>query len=374
MDTNLIALAIPFFFLLIAIELVVARAQGLTVYRFNDAVADLSCGIGQQVVTAFFSAALLAAYAWVYQRFALWHPPVWLEWTLAFVGVDLLYYWWHRASHEVNFLWAVHVVHHQSEEYNLAVALRQAWFSTITSWPFYAPLAVLGVGAVPFAVSLSLSTLYQFWIHTRCIGKLGVLEQVLNTPSHHRVHHGRNPRYLDRNHAAVLIVWDRMFGTFQEEDETPIYGTVKPYTSWNALWANFDYFAELARTALTFERPDDRLKLWISEPGWRPGVTHAQIHAEAGALAELNRPVRWDTPLSTGLFWYVFVQITLVVCAATAYLFVELALAPKAIACLLILWTLGALGLLLEGRAAGAPIEAARVLSLCLGAIWLAVR
>ena len=360
-NTNLIALAIPFFFALIALELAVARAQGRSVYRFNDSVADLSCGIGQQVVTAFVNATLLAIYAWLHQHAAPWQPGPALEVALAFIGVDFFYYWWHRASHEVNAMWAVHVVHHQSEEYNLAVALRQAWFSQFTSFPFYLPLALLGVRPLPFATALSLSTLYQFWIHTRCIGKMGAFEWLFNTPSHHRVHHGRNPRYLDRNHGATLIVWDRLFGTFQEEEEQPIYGTVKPYTSWNPLWANFDYFAELAAQARALVRPADRLRVWLGFPGWRPGVDQARIIEEAGPLAELERPVRFDPPYSRGRYVYVLANLTLAVLVTTAYLFVDLPTGQRVAAAALILWSLGTLGGILEGRGWAAPLEAARL-------------
>ena len=372
MDTNLIALSIPAFFALIGVELAVARAQGLRVYRFADSVADLACGIGSQVVVVFFQAALLAGYAWLYARAALWQPPPVGEVALAFLGVDLCYYAWHRASHEVNVLWAVHVVHHQSEEYNLAVALRQAWFSPLTSWPFYLPLAVLGVRPLVFATIQALSTLYQFWIHTRCIGKLGPLEWLFNTPSHHRVHHGRNPKYLDRNHGATLIVWDRLFGTFQEEEEAPVYGTVKPYESWNALWANFAYAAELAAQARGLARPLDRLRVWLATPGWRPGADAQAIRAEAGPLAELDRPVRFDPAYSRARFWWAFANLTLAVIATSAYLFVPLATAPRALAAGLILWTLATVGGLLEGRAWAVPLEVARLALLALALGWRA--
>src|SRR5690606_31238042 len=152
---------------------------------------------------------------------------------------DFAYYWWHRASHRISFLWAAHVVHHQSEDYNLAVALRQAWFTSLSSWVLNLPLAFLGVPPLVYGVCAALNTLYQFWIHTRLVGKLGPLEWVLNTPSHHRVHHGIDAPYLDTNYGGVFIVFDRLFGTFVEETHEPRYGTLDPIRSFDPVWANF---------------------------------------------------------------------------------------------------------------------------------------
>src|SRR6266852_2961559 len=246
--TNYIALAIPFFFLLMGVELWVAGRRGARVYRFNDALVDLSCGMTQQVLLVFAVGLLGACYLWLYQhRFWSLHGPA--AWLVAFFAVDFIYYWWHRLSHRVNFLWAVHVVHHQSEDYNLAVALRQAVLSVWTIWPFHLSLALIGVPPVVFATVESFSTLYQFWIHTELVGKLGWYERAFNTPSQHRVHHAINPRYLDRNYAATLCIWDRLFGTFQEEREQTVFGLVKPLASFNPLWAQLQAWAALWRTS-----------------------------------------------------------------------------------------------------------------------------
>jgi sterol desaturase/sphingolipid hydroxylase (fatty acid hydroxylase superfamily) len=217
-----IALAVPMFFVLIGLELAWAKRRGVKVYGFTDALTDLSCGITSQVVLLVRAAAQLGAYAWVYEHARLFTiEPTWLAWFVAFVGVDFLYYWWHRLSHEVNFLWAAHVVHHQSEDYNLAVALRQAVLTSWTALPFYLPLAVLGVPVAVYAIVHALSTLYQFRIHTQLVGRIrGPLDWILNLPSHHRVHHAINERYLDKNYGAMLIVWDRLFGTYAEEKRT----------------------------------------------------------------------------------------------------------------------------------------------------------
>jgi sterol desaturase/sphingolipid hydroxylase (fatty acid hydroxylase superfamily) len=239
MRARYIALAVPFFFLLIAVELVVARVKQRKVYRLGDAIGDLGCGMAQQTALLFMATAVIAAYTWIYDhhRLITWSNAA-VPWVIAFVGVDFFYYWWHRLSHEINVLWAAHVVHHQSEDYNLAVALRQAVLTSWTSVPFYVWLAFLGVSPLVFASMNAISTLYQFWIHTELAGKLGPFEEIFNTPSHHRVHHAINPRYLDKNYGAILIVWDRLFGTFIREDEACVYGIVKPLSSYNPLTAS----------------------------------------------------------------------------------------------------------------------------------------
>jgi alkylglycerol monooxygenase len=271
MDAKLIAAAIPVFFVLIAIERLVAHRRRVAVYRFHDAVADLSCGIGQQMTLIFSQAPLVVLYLWIYEdhRLVTWSEG-WLAWVLAFVLIDFAYYWWHRLSHEVNFLWAAHIVHHQSEDYNLAVALRQALLTNVTSFPFYAPLAVLGIPPLTFAVMLTASTLYQFWIHTELIRKMGWFERAFNTPSHHRVHHAINPQYLDRNYAATLIVWDRLFGSFEPEEEQAVYGITKPLNSFNMLWANAHYWVEMWRLACSAKTWWERVQVPFRGPAWRP--------------------------------------------------------------------------------------------------------
>ena len=248
MGVDYIVLAIPVFFALIGVELVVARCQGRSLYRLNDSVNDLSCGILQQLLGVALKTVLFAGYVWVYESHRLLEIPVEsaAAWIACFFGVEFFYYWFHRKSHEINVFWAAHVVHHQSEEYNLAVALRQGAFQQGFSWIFYLPLALAGFPPVMFLALSSFNTLYQFWIHTRTIGRLGAFEWVFNTPSNHRVHHARNPKYIDRNHGGTLIIWDRLFGTYVAEEEEPVYGITTPLRSWNPVWANLHYWAELA--------------------------------------------------------------------------------------------------------------------------------
>jgi len=351
-----IALAVPGFFALIGVETWVARRRGVRVYRLADSLTDLSCGVSSQIEAMFFAAVQLGIYAALYARFHAFELHGWKAWAVAFVGVDFLYYWWHRLSHEVNLLWAAHVVHHQSEDYNLAVALRQSITTGWSSLPFYLPLALLGVPTLVFAVTHALSTLYQFWIHTQLVGKIrGPIDWILNLPSHHRVHHAINPQYLDKNYAATLIVWDRLFGTYVEEEEPCVYGITKPLASFNPLWAQVHYFVDLAKR--TARLPGlSRLWVWLASPAWvGPGETKFDPDVRA-------RP-KYDVAPSRRTRRYVFVQYTLLLAATSALMFVHGRLRPVALAaaCTALAGGLLALGGLLEGKRWARPLEVARL-------------
>jgi alkylglycerol monooxygenase len=368
MRLNPIALAIPAFLVAIGLELAVARARRRQVYRLADALADLGCGVGQQVAGLFLAASLLAAYEWLFRRAAVvrFSAGSGWPWLVAFLWVDVAYYWWHRLSHRVSLLWAVHAVHHQSEDFNLAVALRQAVLSPVTSFPFYLPMALLGVPTLAYATVNALSTLYQFWIHTELVGKLGPAELVLNTPSSHRVHHAVNPRYLDRNYAAVLIVWDRLFGTYVPEEERPIYGVTKPIASFNAAWAQAQPFSELARKALALHGLDRLRALW-RPPDWNPGA------APPPSLEELRARPKFDREVPRGVRLYAFVQFAPLVAATFFLLLWAEAAEPRALAAaaLLVFWTLVTVGGLLDDRRWAAPAEVARLATLAAAlVVW----
>jgi alkylglycerol monooxygenase len=365
MSPNYIALAVPLFFLFIAVELLVARLRRRRVYRFADAVADLGCGVTQRIILLFLEGGMLLAYVWLYQHARLTdlasHPIV--AWMVAFVAVDFVYYWWHRLSHRVNFMWAAHVVHHQSEDYNLAVALRQGVLTPVTSLPFALPLALLGIPPLIYATAAALNTLYQFWIHTELVRSLGPFERVLNTPAHHRVHHARNPAYLDRNYGAVLIVWDRLFGTFAAEREPPRYGVTRPLRSFNALWAQVQPLAELAAWSRAAPSWREALAVWLAPPERSfPWVAQP---APAGS---------YDVVVGTGLRGYVLVNFALAVVATFALMMWGAALPrPLLVAgAVLVLVSVLSLGGLVERRRWARPLEtlrlaAAVVLLLALG-------
>lgn len=317
---SLIVYAIPIFFLLISVELLIGKMKRLSYYRYHDAITNLSCGIGSQVSGLFLKALTVVAYIKLYEisPFREKIPNTWWVWILLFFGVDFFYYWFHRLAHEISIMWGSHVVHHQSEDYNLTVALRQAWYQGAFSFVFYLPLAIAGFRPEMFFVVSQLVTLYQFWIHTRLIGKMHpVIEFFFNTPSHHRVHHGVNPKYIDRNHAGTFIIWDRMFGTFQAEEEEVVYGITKQPKSWNPLWVNFEYWVDLFRDVFRAGSIKNALLMLFKMPGWKP--------KELGGIAEYKEVTpetfqKYETEISPGLNHYVFVQFILVLLGTTAFL------------------------------------------------------
>jgi sterol desaturase/sphingolipid hydroxylase (fatty acid hydroxylase superfamily) len=366
---NYIALAIPVFFVMIGAELAVARAKRAKLYRLGDAVTDLSCGIQQQVLLIFERGLQVAIFTWAYQHRVATLPP-WADWALAWVGVDFLYYWWHRLSHEVNFLWAAHVVHHQSEDYNLAVALRQSVLTSWTTLPFYLPLSLVGVSLPAFATAVSFSTLYQFWIHTELVGKVkGPVDWILNLPSHHRVHHAINPQYLDKNYGAISIIWDRIFGTYAEEIEPCVYGTTKPLASFNAVWAQLHYWPEMASMAAR-ARGIDKLKVWFASPAWKPRGQ------EVGPPKPVHRDafVKYEAPLTKGRAAYVVLHYAILVALTFALVMWE-AQIPRTVlvlGALTVLGTVLAIGAIVEGKKWAVPAEVARLgLGLATAVVFL---
>ena len=350
---QIIAWSIPGFMLLIAIEAWLARRRGLAVYHIPIALSDIACGITQQLFNVLSFGLAVALYAWVYQ-FHFFEPSPVGVWLIGTIGVDFLYYWWHRASHEVNILWASHIVHHHSEDYNLAVALRQALLTNLSMIPFLLPLALLGVPPLVYAACKGINSLYQFWLHTELIGKLGAFERVFNTPSLHRVHHAVQPQYLDRNYGGIFILWDRLFGSHAIEREPPIYGTTKPLRSLNPLWANFHYYFTIAGLAASASRWRDRLYAIVAHPGWRPDLPPA--------TAARDEP-RYEVPTSPGLTRYILVHAALAVPATMLLVLHGLSLSPLLRLTGIALVGAGAIAWagLLERRRWGWPLELLRL-------------
>jgi len=239
-------IAIPLFAGMIAAEAWLARRKRLEYYDSKDTWTNILIGFVSVAFAAFFGLFITVIYSFAYEIAPYKFPAeAWWSWVILFFVDDLVYYWFHRISHESRLFWNFHVVHHSSEHYNLSVAVRQSWFSGTLHWIFYAPVMLLGFAPWMFAVMHGFNLIYQFWIHTRFVNRLGFLEGILNTPSHHRVHHGVNNPYLDKNYAGVLIIWDRIFGSFVEETEAPRYGIIKPLRSFNPLWINTHGWTEM---------------------------------------------------------------------------------------------------------------------------------
>jgi alkylglycerol monooxygenase len=274
---NIILFAIPIFFLLIAVELIAEKVKKTDYYRLNDAITSLSIGGLSRIMGVMKNLAPFTIYILLYEHFALFELDriAWV-WLGVFVAYDFLYYWNHRFGHEMSFFWAAHVVHHSSEEYNLTTALRQS-SGSFFNFIFFLPLAFLGVDPVLFVTVASANLVYQFWVHTRHVGKLGFIEWFMVTPSNHRVHHAQNQVYLDRNYGGVFIVWDRLFGSYQGEldDEKPIYGVRKALKSWNPLYANIQVYKQLMQDSVYTNKWSDKFKVWFGRTGWRPNdVSH----------------------------------------------------------------------------------------------------
>lgn len=268
--------ASPFFFSLIFLEIIVLILKGKKsrIPRYNDTFSSLAAGLVSQLPLLFGRSIEISAYVWFYDNFCVyalpWNSP-W-TWVLTMLGVDLGYYWVHRFAHEINFMWAGHQTHHSSEEYNLTTALRQGLFQRYSSWIFYLPMALF-IPPSMFSIHIQLNILYQFWIHTETIGTLGPLEYVLNTPSHHRVHHGVNRYCIDKNYAGVLIIWDRMFGTFEAErkEDEVVYGLTHQLNSWNPVYTQTSQWMNIFSRAWNIKGLSNKLFCLLKGPGWEPG-------------------------------------------------------------------------------------------------------
>ena len=388
---TIIQASIPLFFASLAIELVWTHRRGQPFSRLNDSIADVSCGVLSQLAGIFDKALTLGVFVWVAAHASIqqWLPliPAWpdrsalitsegalgfaidapalLSWAVTFFLVDLCYYWSHRMSHEVNLLWAGHVVHHQSEEYNLSVALRQATIGKLFTWIFYLPLALIGVPWRLFVTCYGINLIYQFILHTRAVGKLGApIEGMMNTPSHHRVHHGVNPKYQDRNYAGVFIVFDKWFGTFEVEDdaEPVVYGTTKPLESWNPVAANLQVFRYLWQDLKQVSRWSDRVRLVFGRPGWRPAELGGPIMPSAVSVHSVQK---FDPPVPRPLAGYGLLQFVLATSAAVALLR-NAATLPKqeaaAMAFLVVVSLVGVAGIFERAKWTW-PLESARLIS-----------
>lgn len=320
MQEKVITLATPVFFLFIVAELLVGLARKRNTYRLNDAINSLSLGVLSQVTGVFMQLLRIGIYAWLVEHVALFRLPadsLWV-WVSGLLLYDFCYYWLHRMGHEVNVLWAAHVVHHQSEDYNLSTALRQTSSGALLGWIFYTPMAVLGYPVEVFAAVALIDLLYQFWVHTQQIGKLGWFDSVFVSPSNHRVHHAVNDIYLDKNYGGILILWDRLFGTFIEErdDEKIVYGTRSPLRSWNPLWANLEGYKAIWLDTWRARRLRDKLRVWIAPPGWHPDdVARRWPHP----AFDINRPL-YDPKLTRAEQLYCLLQFTAVLLVTTHFL------------------------------------------------------
>lgn len=299
---------IPLFLFFVIFEIVADAITHKRAYNFQDTLTNFSLGIGQQIIEALIKTLFAFLFLWVYDHSAFKIPES--LWTLLAVVLvcDFIYYWFHRFSHTVNILWAIHIVHHQSREFNLSVSIRQPWLHKFAMFGFYLIIPFVGVSPRIMIFAFAIQTFYQFWLHTRFIGKLGFLEHILVTPSHHRVHHGANAIYINKNYGNTLIIWDKLFGTFQEEKEEVVYGITKPYCSTNPIWANVYFWKEISKV-LKGRSFSEKLKVPFMSP-------------EPGAINELEISQQTNqTPVITfGLKVYLIFQYLLIFTATFFFL------------------------------------------------------
>ena len=266
--------AVPTFVVLIIMEAIIAKYKNVEINRSADMISSLSSGITNTIRDGVKFGFAIISYAWLVDHITIYKlEPVWIAVAVAFLVEDFSGYWMHRLNHRVNVFWNRHIIHHSSEEFNLSCALRQSVSNTLRfSAIFMIPAALLGVPASIFAILGPLHLFMQFWYHTQLIGKLGILERIMVTPSHHRVHHAINSIYIDKNYSQILIIWDKLFGTFQPEldDVKPVYGTLKQAETWNPIIINFKHLLQLIRDSWHAERTLDKLRIWFMPTGWRP--------------------------------------------------------------------------------------------------------
>jgi alkylglycerol monooxygenase len=319
--SQVIVLATPVFFLLIAIEFAWGWAKKRNTYRLNDAVNSIGLGMLSQITAVFMPLLTIGIYTVIHGWVSTWHNDAfwmsWYGWLLALVFYDFCYYWQHRAGHEVAVVWASHVVHHQSQDYNLSTALRQTSSGAFLGWIFYVPMAVAGVPPLVFGVVALIDLLYQFWVHTEHVPKLGWFDRWFCSPSNHRVHHAVNDSYLDRNYGGVLVVWDRLFGSFKEEDEQCVYGTRSPLNSWDPLWSNAEVYWALAKDSWHARSWRDKVRVWFKPPGWRPADVAARFPR---APFGVSRVERYHPPMTKGVAWFGAVQFTLLLSGVAFFL------------------------------------------------------
>ena len=303
--------AIPSFMVLIALEAIVAKVKGMKVNRSADVISSLSSGITNTIRDAIKFTFAIVTYSWLVDRIAIYKlEPYWLAFLVAFFVKDFSGYCVHRLNHRVNVLWNRHLIHHSSEDFNLSCALRQSISNTIRfSAIFMIPGALLGVPASIFAIMGPIHLFMQLWYHTQVIGKLGPLEYVFVTPSHHRVHHAINPEYIDKNYGQILIIWDKIFGTFQPELDSvkPVYGTLNQAKTWNPILINYKYVWQLIKDAWRTDNYIDKIKIWFMPTGWRP--EDVKIAHPSMKIKDPNQQKKYETKNSPSLIIYCWMQL-----------------------------------------------------------------
>lgn len=323
---QILLIAMPAFFLLVLFEKFWGIWKGNDTVPLNDMISSLSSGLTNVTKDVLGLSIVILSYQWFFDRVSLFDiQQTWLVYVIAFLALDFAGYWTHRIAHEYNIFWNNHIIHHSSEEFNLACALRQSIASVIKIFTvFLLPAAIFGVPPQVIAVVGPLHLFAQFWYHTRHIGKLGFLEKIIVTPSHHRVHHAINPEYLDKNYGQIFIFWDKWFGTFQEEKEDipAVYGVTRPVRTWNPIKINFMHFWLLVKDAWRAQKWKDKLTIWFKPLGWRPADVAEKYPIQK--IDDVYHFEKYNPQLTKGMLVWSFSQL-IVLLLLLSYLFGNLA-------------------------------------------------
>ncbi len=319
---NALLVAIPIFSLLIIAEVIYGQVKGFQTLRSLDTVSSLSSGITNAVKDSLGLVFIIISYPFLLTYLAVMEiQATWLIYLLGFIAIDFAGYWSHRLNHRVNIFWNQHVIHHSSEEFNLACALRQSISNIVGIYSlFLIPAAIIGIPAKVINIIAPIHLFLQFWYHTRHVPKLGFLEYLIITPSQHRVHHAINPEYIDKNLGQIFSVWDRMFGTFQEEldDVPPVYGVLKPANTWNPIRINFQHIWRLMKDAWRTRSWRDKLRIWFMPTGWRPADVAEKY--PINIIEDVYAYKKYATPASLWLIGWSWFQLLMTI-ALQMYMF-----------------------------------------------------
>ena len=359
---DLIAIAVPFFLALILAEFIYGIIRGRNTYRLNDTINSLSMGSLSSLSGLMIVGGSALIYEFVVNAFALTQLSAdsTLVWIATFIFYDLAYYWKHRLGHEVALFWGSHVSHHQSEDYNLGTALRQTSID-FHGFLFLIPFFIAGVPGEVLVATVSLNLIYQFWVHTQHVPALGPIEWIMVTPSNHRVHHARNDQYVDKNYGGVFIIWDRIFGTYQDElaEEPAVYGLRKPLNSWNPLWANTHVYWRLLVDFVKIKGIKNKTQLLFKRPGWLP-----EGYAKTCKATPIDLRSKYDPPVAGATKAYVFGQFLITVAVSLSLAGLATLASPVELwaAAGFIVLSLFTHGYILDKRRLATPLESARLL------------
>ncbi|AFK01609.1 fatty acid hydroxylase [Emticicia oligotrophica DSM 17448] len=366
MKYNIFAFAIPFFLFFIVLEYYIAKRKGLKLYSFSTTIANLNVGVAERLIDSFTAGGFYFFYAYLHKHFAIFDiKPSILLWIALLLATDFIWYWYHRFGHEINLFWGFHVVHHSSEEFNYSAATRITIFQAVVRTLFWSILPVIGFPPHMISILLIVHGVYPFFTHTQLIGKLGILEYIIVTPTHHSVHHASNEVYLDKNYGDMFIIWDKLFGTFAEKTETPVYGLTKQLESKSFLWQHFHFLFEIAYAVSKKQGLLNKLKVIFGSP--------IAFDPEARSIMEHKILSKYKVRIHSNKFkQYVFIQMGVMLLILFIFLLFEyyINIFLQTIIALTIIATLINCGAILEQRRWVFYIEFVRVAIVSLPFIW----